>query len=355
MRVFTATLVTETNTFSPIPTGMAAFRHDLLCRAGEHPDRPTLFTGPLWAARQRAKERNWQLSEGLCAVAQPGGITARATYEALRDELLDDLRRALPVDMVLLQLHGAMVADGYEDCEADVLARVRALVGQDTVVGVELDSHCHLSAAMLQPADVMVIFKEYPHTDALERAFELVDLCAATATRDIRPVMATFDCRMAGVYHTPRQPMRGFVDRLKALEGKDGILSVSVAQGFPWGDTPDMGTKILVVSDGDRARAEALAEKLGRELIGLRGNTTPQYLTINQALDRAALLAGPAVIADTADNAGGGAPSDSTFLLRAILARGLSDVCIGPFWDPVAVRFAHEAGEGARLHLRLGG
>ena len=356
MRVFTGMLGTETNTFSPVPTALASFRETMLYRAGEHPDHPTMFTAPLWAARERARTRGWQVIEGLCAFAEPAGITVRADYEALRDELLGDLRKALPVDMVLLGMHGAMVADGYDDCEGDILARVRALVGPKVAVGAELDPHCHLSRAMLDNADVIICFKEYPHTDFLERGAELADLCADTAAGKIRPAMSTFDCRMIGIYHTSREPMRSFVDRLKALEGKDGVLSISVAQTFPWGDVADLGTKILVVTDNRAETGARLAERLGRELYALRGRTSAEYLTIDAALDRAlAIAGGPVVVADSPDNPGGGAPGDATFVLAALLARGIGNVALGPFWDPQAVRFCHDAGQGARLALRIGG
>ena len=141
------------------------------------------FAAPLWAARQSGAALGWDLVEGMVAAAQPSGTTTRHAYESLRDELLGDLKAALPVDMVLLGLHGAMVADGYDDCEGDLLARVRELVGPDVVVGAELDPHNHLTPAMVGNADLLIAFKEYPHTDALERAHELVDLCAARCAR----------------------------------------------------------------------------------------------------------------------------------------------------------------------------
>jgi microcystin degradation protein MlrC len=97
MRVFSATLGTETNTFAPMPTGLASFQERGFYRAGEHPDHPTMFAGPLWAARQRGRERGWTLHEGLVAFAMPSGITTRHAYETLRGELLADLQRALPV------------------------------------------------------------------------------------------------------------------------------------------------------------------------------------------------------------------------------------------------------------------
>ena len=187
MRVFSASLATETNTFAPMPTGMATFRERGYWKAGDHPEYMSFFAGPLWAARQRGKPLGWTLIEGMVAGAQPSGTTTRAAYEALREELLADLQAALPVDMVLLGLHGAMVADGYDDCEGDLLQRVRAIVGPKVVVGAELDPHHHLSEAMVNNADVLVAFKEYPHTDILERALELVDLCVAKHEGRIAP------------------------------------------------------------------------------------------------------------------------------------------------------------------------
>jgi microcystin degradation protein MlrC len=356
MRVFSGSIATETNTFGPMPTGLASFRDRGYYKSGEHPDRPTQFSGPLWAARLRGKELGWELFEGVTAGAQPSGITTRAAYEQLRDELLADLRRALPVDMVLLGLHGAMVADGYDDCEGDLIARVREIVGPKVVIGGELDPHNHLTPEMVNNADVLISFKEYPHTDVVERALELVDLCAAKVQGKANPVAAVADCQMIVTMHTSRQPARGFVDRIQALEGKDGVLSISVSHGFAWGDVPEMGTKVLVYTDGDKAKADALARQLADELIGLREQLAVRSPGIDPALDEAlAFDGGPVVIADGADNPGGGAASDSTFFLRRLIERGITNAAVGPVWDPMAVRIAFEAGAGAKLRLRIGG
>ena len=356
MKVFSGSLATETNTFSPIPTGLSAYRARGYYPAGQHPDRMQMFSGPLWAARQRAQGKDWTLVEGLTAGATPAGITTLHAYETLRDELLGDLKRAGRVDIALFGLHGAMVADGYDDCEGDLLRRAREIVGPDTVIGAELDPHCHMTADMVESADFLVCFKEYPHTDILERAYDLVDLCVARAEGRIKPTRAVYDCEMISIMHTSREPMRSFVDRLLAMEGKEGVLSVSIAHGFPWGDTPDMGSKVLVYTDGDQAQANALARALGEEIIGFREQLAPPYPGADEALDQAlALNDFPVVLADSADNAGGGAPSDATFILERVLARGITDVATGPFWDPVAVQLCFEAGEGARIQLRIGG
>jgi len=356
MRVFAGSLGTETNTFSPLPTGLDSYRESCYFPAGQHPDAPQFVAAPLWAARRQAAARGWTLIEGLVAFAGPAGPTTRVAYETLRAELLADLKAALPVDLVLLGMHGAMVADGYDDCEGDLLARVRAMVGPGTVIGVEVDPHTHLSRAMVENATLIIAFKEYPHTDVFERGEELVNLCARAVAGEIQPVPAVFDCRMISMMHTSREPMRGFVDRIQAMEGHDGIVSISPIHGFPWGDTPDMGTKVLVYADGDAVRAAKLAERLGREIIGFRDRLAPGAMGIEEALDAALTEPrGPVVLADTADNSGGGAPNDSTFMLRRLLERGIDRVALGPLWDPVAVSICFNAGEGARLALRIGG
>jgi len=365
MRIFTASLATETNTFAPLPTSLASFEETCLYPAGEHPDRPTLFSAPLWVAREQAAERGWTVLEGLTAFAMPGGITTRAAWDTLREQLLADLRAAMPVDIVLLGLHGAMVADGCDDCEGELLRQVRAIVGPRTVVGAELDPHHHLTQAMLDHADLLVSFKQYPHTDSVERARELAALCAATAERRIRPTVGVADCGMITVLHTTREPGRGLIERIQALEGRDGVLSISITHGFPWGDVPDMGTKVFVYTDGNAAQAAALARQLADELVAMREALQPGELGIDAAIDAALALqatplapgerAGPVVIADGADNPGGGAPGDSTWLLRRLIERGVRGAAVGPLWDPIAVRTAVAAGVGARLPMRLGG
>ncbi|MGJ7562945.1 M81 family metallopeptidase [Variovorax sp. GB1R11] len=356
MRVFSASLATETNTFGPMPTGIASFKDRGYFPAGQHPDALTIYSGPLWAARIRGKEKGWTLLEGMVAGAQPSGITTRHAYETLRDEMLDDLRAALPVDMVLLGLHGAMVADGYDDCEGDMLVRVRQIVGPDVIVGAELDPHNHLTPAMVDNANVMVSFKEYPHTDVLERGLELVDICAAAVEGKVRPVAAMVDCDIIVTVHTSREPARSFVQRMQALEGKDGVLSVSLTHGFSWGDVPEMGTKVLVYTDGDQAKADALARQLADEVIAMRDGLTVNYPGIDASLDEAlAFDGGPVVLADGADNPGGGAASDATFILRRMLERGITNAALGPMWDPIAVRIAFDAGVGAKLQMRIGG
>ncbi|MBS0333300.1 MAG: M81 family metallopeptidase [Proteobacteria bacterium] len=355
MRCFMAMLATETNTFADLPTGWAAFEEGGLARGTASRD-PNSSLGVLLAEWRRLAEADQvEVREGTAAAAQPAGRTLKGVYEALRDDILDELRAALPVDIVLLNLHGAMVAEGYDDCEGDLLARVRAVAGPDAVIGAELDLHCNMTPAMFANADLLVAYKEYPHTDEIARGRELYALCRATALKQIRPTTAVFDCRMVSMWRTTEQPTRAFVDKLQALEGRDGVLSISFGHGFPWSDVPTAGARLWVVTDGDPAKAEALAAELGQEIYGLREATRPVALKVEAAVERAIAAEGLCVLADVADNPGGGAAGDSTFILAELLRRGVRNAAVGCLWDPGAVRLCREAGVGATFGLRVGG
>ena len=347
MKVFTAFLGTESNTFSPFLTGYANFEQTYMVRNGAHPEPVSAFGLATVTWRDEARGRGWEVVESLCAFASPAGTTLRHVYEEYRDEILADLEAALPVDMVLLNMHGAMVAYGYDSCEGDLAARVRAVVGPDVPIGVELDLHCHLSQQLIDSADAVITYKEYPHIDIGERAHELFALIADAALGKVKPHTAMYDCGLIGVFHTTREPVKSFVAKMQDLEGKDGVLSVSWGHGFPWGDVPELGARVLVITDNQPEKGAALAQQLGREIYAMRVESQPPYLSMDEALDKAiAHDAGPVVLADVADNAGGGAPNDSTFLLRRILERGIGNVAIGCIWDPVTVDVALEVGEG---------
>ena len=354
MKVLIAGLATETNSFSPIPTGLLAFEDSFVSRSATQ-QSPNLFSAPLHEWRALAEARGWTVTESLAAFAQPAGPTIRATYEAFRDEILTDIQTAAP-DIVLLSMHGAMIAEGYDDCEGDLLARARELVGGKGIIGLEIDPHNHLTTQMVEAADLIVSYKEYPHTDSPDRARDLFGLVADMADGKIRPVSHVYDCRMISMFHTTRAPMRGFVDDMLDREGRDGVLSLSLTHGFPWGDCAEVGARMLAYTDGDAAGAEAVATEFGTRLWDLRAQFQPDWPSISGALDQASQAAqGPVVIADFADNAGGGAPADATFVLREVLDKGLRDVAMGIFFDPVVTRMCQDAGVGASMQVRLGG
>jgi microcystin degradation protein MlrC len=360
LRIFTASLATETNTFSPVPTDHASFESALYAKPGQHPETPTLCSSPMVVLRKLAAREGLTVVEGTAAWAEPGGIIQRKVHEELRDEILDQLKAALPVDGVILGLHGAMVAQGYDDCEGDLLARVRALAGPAAIIACEFDPHSHLTPQRVAACNIMAAFLEFPHTDFYERGEHVVQLALAALRGEIKPVICTFDCRMIAVYPTSREPMRSFVDRLKMLHGKEGILSVSVIHGFMAADVPEMGTRIIVVTDNDKAKGDTLAKELGMELYAMRDKVLMDMEGVEEGIDKALAAHSrepdkPAVISDTWDNPGGGVAGDGTVILRRLMERGVRKVGVATIWDPMAVSFCHAAGEGARLRLRFGG
>jgi len=361
MKFFIAHLATETNTFAAAPTGLGDFE-EIGIHHGDASQRDPHGAGAfLRYLRELIEADGGEVVESLCTLAQPGGRTVRHVYEALRDEILRDLRAALPVDAVQLLLHGAMAAEGYDDCEGDLAAAIRDVVGPDVPIGLELDLHCHFTERMRLSADVIIAFKEYPHIDTDARGAELYRILQATALGQVRPVTAVFDCKMVGLWHTTREPMQGFVRRMAALERAPGVLSVSLGHGFPWGDVPEAGAKLWVVTDNDPVLAQALADQLGREFWALRERIGPDVCGIDAALDAAfdssfGLEArGPAVLADVADNPGGGAAGDSTFILSRLVERRVANSVVGAIWDLGAIHVCKGAGVGAQLDLRIGG
>lgn len=358
MKIFAACLVTETNTFSPIPTGLDDFAlvryDDIVSGNASFEDIPPLG---LWQKKAQAHDHEFSFS--LFAFAQPSGLTTKIAYEQLRDEVLGDLRAQGTSDIVLLNLHGAMVADGYDDCEGDIIARVRAIVGPDTVIAVELDLHCHLTDKMLSAANLLITYKEYPHVDINVRAEELYDLAVKAQQGEVRPTMALYDCRMIGMYPTNTPPMRHFIRAMIEAEQQDEVLSVSFAHGFPFGDVPDAGGKMLVITDNKPALAQGIAESLAQQVFALRQQINFPCLSLDDALSKANLLAAnsqkPIVVADQSDNPGGGAPGDATYALAWLLKHQKVNVGMAIFYDPQVVRLAMVVGEGARLKIRLGG
>jgi len=356
MKFFVAHLATETNTFAAAPTGLGDFEEIGIYHGDASVRDPEGVGAFVRFLRGLIEADGGEMVESLSTLAQPGGRTVRHVYEALRDEILADLRAALPVDAVQLLLHGAMAAEGIDDCEGDLAAAIRDVVGPGVPIGLELDLHCHFTERMRAAASVIIAFKEYPHVDTDERGAELYRILKDAAQGRVRPVTAVFDCKMVGLWHTTREPMQGFVRRMAALEREPGVLSVSLGHGFPWGDVPEAGAKLWVVTDNDPALAQALADQLGQEFWALRDYIGPDVCDVDTALDAALVPgAGPAVLADVADNPGGGAAGDSTFILRRLVERQVENSVVGAIWDLGAIHVCKGAGVGAQLDLRIGG
>lgn len=355
MRIFIAAFGAETNTFGAWPTGKADFEESGVYR-GNSRDVPQNLQAMVFARfAAHALADGHSIVEGLSTFAKPGGPIIQSVYEMYRDEILRQLADEGPFDVVLLLLHGAMVSTDCEDCEGDLITRVRDIVGPQAVIGAELDPHAHLSTAMIDGADALIFLKEYPHDDFGPRADELYDICTRAASGELQLTSAIFDCRMVGFFPTTNEPMATLLAFIRDVEQRPGILSISFVHGFPWGDTPDAGAKVLVITDNDPALAQEIADEIGQAIYRRREALLPLCKDVTNALAAVEPCNGITVLADTADNAGGGAPGDNTILLRSLLANPVGAAAIGPFWDPVAASVCAGAGVGATFALRLGG
>lgn len=354
MRIFFAGVMHESSSVSPIPTTPASFDWQLW--------RPRLTPEPpphvdlcgMGPGIAEARRRGHDVVAGFFGMAQPSAPMQAAGWATIRNEILADLAAAMPVDAVFLMLHGAQMAVGENDCEGDLVGRIRALVGAAVPIGVELDLHTNLSRRMVDQATAIIACKEYPHVDYPERAIELIDMLEGAHRGRLRPTMAAVRVPVLGLFPTTAEPVRSFVARLMAAE-RAPILSVSLLHGFDLADHGDVGASVLVIADGDVAAAASVADALAAEFLALATTLTPLATGVADALDAAMACPGLTVIADRDDNPGSGAPGDDTTLLGEVLRRRLQNVAVGVIWDPVAVDFAFAAGIGGRLALRLGG
>ncbi|MEM1113293.1 MAG: M81 family metallopeptidase [Pseudomonadota bacterium] len=360
MNVFIATLAHETSTFSPIPTDRNSFLELEYHRPeGGIPDAHCKTLNGYRAFLECAQVAGHQVYASTHAWAQPSGPCLQADYESLRDEILDDLKIHGPFDMVFFFLHGAQVAQGYDDCEGDLLARARAITGPDVFIGAELDLHANVSEAMHANA-VLMACNHYPHIDFDDTARELYALGERVAAGEVLPVTHFLSLPLTGMFYTTL-PLMGEANALaRKLDLRDDVLSVSLIHSFMKADIPDMGAGVLVVTDGECEDIDRIQSQLASAFLAAREETRTLRLTVDEALDRAEETQGkgdsrPVTIADTCDNAGGGAGSDSTFILQAILERKLEGYVLGLIWDPIAAQLAAKAGVGNTFQLRLGG
>lgn len=353
--LFFSSLVTETSSFTNLPTTYADYAPSLLRGSVCLHDETGASRPGMAPLMDFAAARGWEVRAGIACHSSVGAPTLQRDYERLRDELIEAARAARP-DVVALVLHGAMMAGECEDCEGDILARLRALLGPGVPIVAVLDPHAHLTEAMVAKADCLVFMKEYPHIDGAERLEEALAIAARMLDEGLRPRPAVVDCRLLGFFPTDAQPMRGLVDSLHAIGQRPGVLSVSFVHGFPWGDMPETGAKVLAYAEDEAGLAQAVAEEVDAAVQAIRDATMPAMLSVEAAIALARKPGPrPLVLADVADNPGGGAPSDNTVLLRALIDAGVGNAALGLLYDPEAVRVCHQVGEGARLLLRLGG
>ncbi|HZO90296.1 MAG TPA: M81 family metallopeptidase [Chthonomonadaceae bacterium] len=308
-----------------------------------------------------AQKHGFELVPLLWTFATPSALVERASYEALKNEFLDGLRRERDqgIDGVLLDLHGAMVVEGIEDADADFMAAVRQIVGPDTPVIVTTDLHSNHSAERIAACTAIIGYDTFPHVDMAERGREAADLMVRTLRGEVRPVMALSKIPLiwsAECQVTAHLPMQETMEQVFAAEKQPGMLAVTLATGFPWADVPNMGPSVIAIADGDPALAQQTADALQEWIWARRGRWYRTPLTVEEGLTEGQKTGRyPILLADMADNTGGGAPGDSTAVLRTFVEQDLEDALLLYMFDPEVARQAHAAGVGAKLRVGIGG
>lgn len=363
MRLATGGICHETNTFARGPTPLTAFTD-----AGGFPG---LMTGEAMLTGLRGTAccaggfiagaeavGDVELVPLLWTFPQPSGIIEQAAFETVAGMLQDGLEASLPVDGILLDLHGAMVTEDYPDGEGELLRRIRDRVGPTLPIVVTLDLHANISPAMVAHADALVGYDTYPHVDCYECGEEALRLIRDTVAGRIHPVSALAPIPM--LLGPPRQctllpPMQDMMALVHEREQQPGILSITLAGGFPFADTPYTSAAVVVAADGDESLAQRTATELADAVWDRRADFRLRLTPLSEAIAWAEANGGPVILADGSDNPGGGAPCDGTVMLQALIEANVPRSTVAIIADPEAVAGAWAAGAGHEVTLTVGG
>src|SRR5215470_6340888 len=366
----------ETNTFAPLKASWADFeRADAwppFVRGPQLIEAVEGFNIPIAGAVLALQALGHELIPLCWCSAPPSSYVEREAYEKIVGRIIEDLRAQGRIDAVYLDLHGAMVAEHFEDGEGELMRRVRTVIGERIPLVASLDYHTNMTREMVRHATAMIGYRTYPHIDMAEtggRAARLLD----RLLKDHRPLYKAYrqlDFLIPLVWQcTLMEPAKGIFELIAEIErGSDrsgglagshnqGIVSITHTPGFPPADIAQCGPA-LVVYGHDKEAADAAADRLA----GLIKEKEPVFAgrlyTPDEAVAEAMRLAQtatkPIVLADIQDNPGAGGTSDTVGLLRALIAHRARGAVIGMIVDPEAAEAATAAGEGAMLGHGIG-
>lgn len=356
-RIAIGGILHETHTFMEQPTTLAEFAMGSLCRGEDIPREMSGTRSGVGGMIEGASARGWRLLPTLYATAMPAGTVTEDAYQALLTDLLRRTRAALPLDGVLLALHGAMVAGGELDVEADIVARVRDVVGAETPIVVLLDMHGNISPGLVKAADALLAYDTNPHIDTHARGLEAVDVMARLLRREIVPTAAY--ARPALILPpqstgTDDKPLSLLQARAAEMEAEDAVICIAIMAGFAYADTPYCGASVIVTTDNQPELARQYARELSDLLQARRDTALPRFLQPSDAVAQAAQIDdGPVILVDSADNIGGGTPGDGTNALAAMLDHDVQEGAI-VLADAEAVAICRAAGKGATVTLQVG-
>ena len=356
-RVFITGIWHETNTFASGRTGLAAFHAYQYAEGDEmfavFADTNTEVGGVMDAAL----ELDLNLIPGLFAGAVPSGLIKADAYDTLVGRSLELLAAAGEVDGVLVHLHGACVAEGAPEADADFLAAIRRQLPAGTPVVATFDLHANLSEALIENADALVGYDTYPHSDMGERGAEAARILHRMLWSARRPVKILRKLPFAPppqVQGTAAEPAAAIMAKMHDMETWGEIWSASIAWGFPYADIAHLGVGVLVQGD-DFGHASRIADDLAMTIWRQRGDFDAGLIGVEEAVRSAmAAPAGPIILVDVADNAGGGAPADGTTILAELLDQSARNAVV-VLCDPDAAAAAKVLGVGAMFNAQVGG
>lgn len=367
MRIAVAGFQHETNTFAPVKADYEAF-----AREKNYPKLlrgPEVIRGlagkniPLAGAMAELVAAGAEIVPILWCMATPSAHVTADAFERISIEIVEGIAAAGALDGVLLELHGAMVAECADDGEGDVLARLRARIGAGVPIAVPLDLHANITAAMVHHADVLDAYRFYPHTDMAETGARAARHLIALVRSRRRPAKAfrqiPFLIPINGGCSEFGPAREIYKEIIPAMEAASkSLLTVSFAPGFPLADFADVGPSVVAYAE-TQGEADAAADRLAAEVMRREAAFVPDVLTapaaVAKALELSLAATRPVVIADTQDNPGGGGTGDTTGLLRALVAARAKGAVLGALIDPAAAAQAHEIGEGGRGRIAIGG
>jgi microcystin degradation protein MlrC len=362
MRVAVGQLWQESNTFNPLPTTRHDFEHFGVLRGAELVERmaDTNELGGFIQSLRRWPERPEVV--GLVRLpAWPGGAATHDTFLWLRNELVATLRGALPVDAVLLALHGSLVAEGAPDVEGEVLEALRGLLGPRVPLVATLDLHANITERMVRAADALVLYHTAPHLDIFETGQRGASALRRILVNGARPVTALQ--KLPAVFPAERANTQdadsvsyGFRLHLQRLEANPRVLSAGLATVQPWLDIPELGSAVLIVADGDPEFAREKCARLATEVWERRREYLPELVPVADAV-RAAHdnTDGLVVLSDSADSTTSGAPGDSNWVLRELLRYDWPRPALVTLVDPELVEEARRRRVAAELTAAVGG
>ncbi|MBX3411312.1 MAG: M81 family metallopeptidase [Pirellulales bacterium] len=369
MRIAIGQLWQETNTLNPLPTTRADFEQFGVLRGDEMVEQMA-ETNELggFIESLRAWPEQPEIVGLVRLPAWPSGTATAETFAWLQDEMVTAVREALPVEALLLALHGAMTAEGHPDVEGEILAALRELVGPKLPIVATLDLHANVTEAMVRGADVLVTFHTAPHIDVIEtgrrgaRALRRILIEGARPVTAYQKIPAVVPAEKANTQAAAGMS-REFKDRLIALEAAPGVLAAGLCTVQPWLDIPEFGTTVTIVTDDDAERAEEICRELSDEFWRRRREYLPELVPFEESVQQAAALGDvttPAekrliVLGDGADATTSGAPGDSIWLLGELLKHRWPNGALVTLVAPEIVAIAKNAGQEASVEVDLGG